>query len=728
MAEINEKYIKIDTPNTTLLYEIKHAHTNPLWDNNQFRVFLEPVYYGKKLMTDKNFEILHTKTHTFNTSVSCFGNFDHRSPLILLENSDGSLVSDFSFEEARILPPQTLEGLPFAHNGKETIEFIYKDSLRDLQLINSITVFSDSDVIASCYRLENLSSSTVQINRLMSLQLDLFGTQYTMISFDGWWGRERARNERKLGIGVSITESICGVSSHAHNPFFILKDDRWGNYYAFNLIYSGNHKESVEISPYNAARILVGMNDMSFSYALKPKETFQTPQAIFVYAESEAQLTTQMHNFVRRHIVKEQHTNSRRPIVVNNWEATYFNFTRDKILSIAQAGANLGAELFVLDDGWFSTRDNACSGLGDWTDNTTKTGGLAELALQIRAMGLKFGIWIEPEMVNPKSNLYMQHPEYASLIPGRDPMVHRSQYLLDLTNSKVVDFLTDAVSHVIDLCSADYVKWDFNRTMTEFYSPQLENQGEFNYRYMLGLYTLLDRITKKYPNVLFESCAGGGGRFDLGMLYYMPQIWTSDNTDARMRIPIQEGTAYGYPQNTMTAHISKCPNYMTQNSTSIEDAFNIAVLCNLGYEFDLSSLKGKAKKAVKEQILWYKKHRNTLQNGNYFLLESINNNPEQTFGWIVVSEDKAQAVAMIGSSEFRGCGLVKFRFQGLSDNAIYKITERKQINQKNSLSFVASGRLLNSGPLDFGAMDSANDRSKNSNSVYTKLFSIEKIS
>lgn len=307
-------------------------------------------------------------------------------------------------------------------------------------------------------------------------------------------------------------------------------------------------------------------------------------------------------------------------------------------------------------------------------------------------------------------------------------MVHRSQYLLDLTNSKVVDFLTDAVSHVIDLCSADYVKWDFNRTMTEFYSPQLENQGEFNYRYMLGLYTLLDRITKKYPNVLFESCAGGGGRFDLGMLYYMPQIWTSDNTDARMRIPIQEGTAYGYPQNTMTAHISKCPNYMTQNSTSIEDAFNIAVLCNLGYEFDLSSLKGKAKKAVKEQILWYKKHRKTLQNGNYFLLESINNNPEQTFGWIVVSEDKSQAVAMIGSSEFRGCGLVKFRFKGLSDNATYKITERKQINQKNSLSFVASGRLLNSGPLDFGAMDSANDRSKNSNSVYTKLFSIEKIS
>lgn len=728
MSAIDEKHIRIDTGHTTLLFEIKHAHTNPEWDTNQFKVFLEPVYYGPRLASgsEAEYQAVHTKTHTFNTSISCFGNFDSRQPMLLLENADGSLVSDFSFVKAEQVSVHRTGGLPSAHGITETTEFVYEDSRCGLRLVQAISVCGESDVLVSSFRLENHSGSAVRIRRLMSLQLDLYGKQFTMHTFDGAWGRERNETIRRLGIGVALTESLTGTSSHLHNPFFLLRDDRFGEWYAFNLLYSGNHRESVEISTLNAARVMTGINDFAFGFTLHPGQAFYTPQAVVTVASSRDEATARMHDFVNGHIVRGKYASAPRPVVVNHWEGTAFGYDREKLLQIARAGADAGAELFVLDDGWFSTRNDAKSGLGDWRDNEKKTGGLAFLAAQIRAMGMKFGIWMEPEMVNPDSDLFRAHPGYASLVPGREPMVHRCQYNLDLADPEVTEYLFGAVCEVIDLCAADYVKWDFNRTMTEFYSPVLSDQGEYDYRYMLGLYSLLERLTERYPDVLFESCAAGGGRYDLGMLCYMPQTWTSDDTDARMRVAIQEGTLCGYPQSTMTAHVSGCPNYLTRNSTSVEDAFNVACIGCLGYESDLSRLSEPDKETIRAQISWYKAHRDVLQYGDYYLLDSVSGDSEY-FGWIVVSKDRSRAVAMLGYTRFPGYCMVKYRFKGLDPEAVYRVEERPQRNRKEALAFTAKGDILLGGRIDFGEITGALDRDENSNSVYTKLFFLEKV-
>lgn len=726
MIAIDEKYIRFETKSTTLLYEIKRAHNNPSWDNNQFKVFLEPIYYGEKIAAQNDYEALRTKTHTFNTSISCFGNFDNREPMLLLKNADGSLVSDFSYVETKAVKRPVCGGMPSAHGMKETAEIVYEDERCGLRLINSLSVSDDCDAIVSSYRLENRSSAPVTIMRLMSLQLDLTGRNFTIYSYDGAWGRERYETKRKLDIGVALTESLTGTSSHTHNPFFMLCDERFSSWYGFNLIYSGSHKASVEVSPFNTVRVMNGINDFAFEYDLAAGETFYTPQSVLTYAGTKDDITLRMHEFVRKHIVRGKFADAERPIVVNNWEATYFDFTHAKIMDIAKTGAELGAELFVLDDGWFSTRNTAQSGLGDWYDNMEKTGGLNGLARDIRGLGLKFGIWIEPEMVNIDSELFRRHPEYASLVPGREPMVHRFQYSLDLSDNEVAEYVYASVCCVIELCSADYVKWDFNRIMTEFYSPKLKNQGEYDYRYMCNLYSVLQRLIEKFPDVLFESCAGGGGRFDLGLLCFMPQVWTSDNTDARMRVFIQQGTLCGYPQNTLTAHVSHCPNYLTKNSTSLENRFNVAAIGCLGYEFDLSALTKRNKYAVRCQIKWYKKYRRILQKGNYYVLDSIFDNEEDYFGWIVVSEDKTAAVAMIGYKSFPACGLAKYRLKGLKDEFTYKVCARKQDNAEQ-IAFTATGKLLNNGNIDFGAVDAETDRAENSGSIYTKIFAIEKI-
>ena len=729
MIEISENYIKIDTPKTTLLYQIKRAHNNPDWDTAHFSKWLEPVYYGKRIRNSKNYDLLSTKTHTFNSSVSCMGNFDSREPLISVENSDGSLVSDFAFYSARKKDfPAQYPDLPSAHTSAETVEIIYYDKRERLRLINEVSVFSDTDVIVGRFRLVNEGKKKIRILRLMSLQLDLYGDDYTMYSLDGEWGRERMLTERKLGIGVALTESLAGMSSHAHNPFFMLKGNRFCDWYGFNLLWSGNHKESVEISPFSVTRVLTGINDFAFSFELSSGETFVTPQAACVYSVGRDEITEEMHCFVNKHIVRGKYANTERPVVINNWEATYFDFTASKIRELASRGAEIGAELFVLDDGWFSTRTTAVSGLGDWWDNKEKTGGgLKKLSEEIRATGLKFGIWLEPEMVNPNSELFRRHPEYAMLIDGRPPMTHRRQYVLDLVNPKVRDYLFRVVSEVIERCSADYVKWDFNRKLTEFYSPVLKNQGEYTYRYQLGLYDLIGRLTARFPEVLFESCAGGGGRYDLGLLCYMPQIWTSDDTDARMRLAIQEGTLIAYPQSTMVAHVSICPNHLTQNVTPLESVFNIASVGILGYEYDLTKATKSELEIMKKQIDWYKKRRSLLQYGKYYVLDSVFDKDNFYGGWIIVSPDKKEAVAMIALTEYPTFAFSKYRFKGLNEKFIYRVELREQNNISVEGTWTVGGDILMYSNTDFGGMENESSRLNASNSIFSRLLYFKSI-
>ena len=723
MIEISENYIKIDTPKTTLLYQIKRAHNNPDWDTAHFSEWLEPIYYGKRIRNAKNYEMLSAKTHTFNSSVSCMGNFDSREPLISVENSDGSLVSDFSFHSAvKRKNPTVYSDLPSAHTPAETAEIIYRDNRTGLCLINEISVFTDTDIIVGRFRLVNEGKGKIRILRLMSLQLDLYGDDYTMYSLDGEWGRERMLTERKLGIGVAVTESLAGMSSHAHNPFFMLKRDRFSDWYGFNLLWSGNHKESVEISPFSVTRILMGVNDFAFSAELSSGEMFVTPQAVCVYATGRDEITEEMHAFVNGHIVRGKYAHAERPVVLNNWEATYFDFTAPKIRELARRGAEIGVELFVLDDGWFSTRATASSGLGDWWDNEEKTGGgLKSLSDAVRAEGLKFGIWVEPEMVNPDSELFRTHPEYAMLVEGRPPMVHRRQYVLDLVNPAVRNYLLHSISEVIKRCSADYVKWDFNRKLTEFYSPLLKNQGEYAYRYVLGLYDLIGRLTERFPEVLFESCAGGGGRYDLGLLCYMPQIWTSDDTDARMRLSIQEGTLIAYPQSTMVAHVSVCPNHLTKNVTPLESVFNVASVGVLGYEYDLTKAAEEELETMKRQIDWYKKQRKLLQYGKYYVLDSVFDKNNFYGGWIIVSPDKREAVAMIAQTEYPMFAFSKYRFKGLDENLVYRVEMRRQNNVETEYAWEAGGDLLTYSNTDLGALEGEISRLNASNSIFSRI-------
>lgn len=418
--------------------------------------------------------------------------------------------------------------------------------------------------------------------------------------------------------------------------------------------------------------------------------------------------------------------NKPRPILLNNWEATYFNFDLEKLTELLQKAKAAGIELFVLDDGWFGCRNDDSSSLGDWLiENPKVRGGIAGFSTLVKAAGLKFGIWMEPEMVSENSELFRAHPEYA-MANHRPPVARRNQLMLDLTNSEVCDYVVRAVSGVIERYGVDYIKWDYNRNMTDMYGRGIENQGEYFHRYICGLYGILSKIRSTYPGVLFESCASGGNRYDLGMLYFMPQIWASDNTDAFDRLFIQEGTLYGYPQNSMGAHVSACPNHQTGNSTSIENRFNVAALGLLGYELDLSKLSEKEFSAVKEQVDYYKARRTLVQRGNYYRLDSAFKG--NYAGAIIVSEDKSEALAFVAVQR-KITGVLGYRFflKGLDGNKKYRVEVRKQCDVEKSIIFTACGNALMSGSVFFGDLFDENSRSENSASLASRLVYLKEI-
>jgi alpha-galactosidase len=478
-----------------------------------------------------------------------------------------------------------------------------------------------------------------------------------------------------------INDSKSGVSSADHNPCIFLTKEN-GETIGMNLIYSSNHRELVETSPYGKVRVLTGINPATFSWVLAPQDRFQTPEAILTYSPDALNGASQnFHHFINNHIIRGPWKFRERPVLINNWEATYFKFTEDKLINLAKESANLGIELFVLDDGWFGLRNDDTTSLGDWTVNPKKLpSGLENLSLEVHRLGMMFGLWVEPEMVSIESQLYKKHPDWMIAIPGRRPSVGRNQYILDLTRPDVRDYLFKQLSDVWHFANVNYIKWDMNRVFSDMYSTnrEMKDHGEFFHRYILGLYELLEKLTAAFPNVLFESCASGGNRFDLGMLCYMPQTWTSDNTDALSRLYIQEGTSCGYPLSTMGSHVSDSPNHQTLRRTDLESRFNIAAFGVLGYELDVTKLKGQQKDAIKAQIAFYKAHRALLQYGTFTRVKLANSTSNQVV-WAVASQDKSELLVLFAQKlNPSNPGSDKLRIEAVDLNAVYEVFPRQQ--------------------------------------------------
>ncbi len=662
MAE-KKHMIRLDSKNTT--YIIRVTETG----------HLENIYYGRKLKQDAYVEalikprevaigtgvaysekdpLMFLETTCLETSTP--GKGDYRSPSVVVQYGKGLQTLDFVYKAHRIIKgkPSRFEHFAESYANEDeatTLEIQLEDKVIPIILQLNYTVFFNCDTIVRSCTLTNKTTSSVLIQNIASLQMDFADTNWNVVSFDGAWARERLISRQKLRPGKLEISSRTGVSSASHNPcIFLERPDcslNHGDCYAFNLIYSGNHREVIEASPYGYTRFQTGINPETFSWRLFSDESFTTPEAVMTFScFGNNGASANFHSFVNNHIVRGLWKFRERPVLCNNWEATYFNFTEAKILDLAKCAKDLGVELFVLDDGWFGTRDDDTSSLGDWNVNARKLpGGLSKLSAKIHKLGLMFGLWVEPEMISKRSLLFEKHPNWRISIPGREPSVGRNQYILDYTRKEVRDYIVDAMSEVFCLGFVDYVKWDMNRTFSDFYSASLNNMGEFSHRYVCGLYEVFDRLVQAFPNILFEGCASGGNRFDLGILCYMPQIWTSDDTDVYCRTYIQNGTSYGYPIATMGAHVSASPNHQTLRRSDIESRFNVAAFGIFGYEMDLTALNAQQKSIVKAQIEFYKNHRALLQFGRFFRLEEPKGEGGNT-RWVVANSDLSEMLVL----------------------------------------------------------------------------------
>lgn len=625
--------------------------------------------------------------------MSARGKGDMKEPFVEIIYADGSRTSDFRYESSRIEEKKcSPQGLPGAIDEEEQVQSLVvtmadRNSKVRLELIYS--VFEACDCITRFAKVINEEESAVTLLRLMSAQLDLEAFELKVTSFHGDWTREMGRFETLLQAGKYVNEATTGFSSNKANPFIMFGEaqttEEHGSCYACNLIYSGNHRESIEAGGHAKMRMLTGIHPDFFTWQLENGESFISPEAVLTFSsEGYRGISKNMHAFVREHIVRGTWKKKERPVLLNSWEAMYFDIQERRVLKLAKAAAEAGIELFVLDDGWFGKRNSDKTSLGDWYDNTQKLpGGLAGLSEKIRGMGLLFGIWVEPEMVSKDSDLYRAHPDWAVQIPGKAHSLGRNQMLLDLTRTEVQDYIIEIMTDVFTRSKAAYVKWDMNRHMSDYYSQGLEpqKQGEFAHRYILGLYRILEELTARFPDVLFEACASGGNRFDLGMLCYMPQVWASDNTDAISRSSIQNGYSYGYPQSVIGAHVSSCPNHQTLRITPHAARFAIASAGILGYECNLSDLSTDELKEIAREVSLYKNWRHTLQFGQWYRVK-----PGRGFGtadrrvpydadevqWCIVSEDKEKAVGItLQGQVVSNFSHHRFRTTGLDEEKQY---------------------------------------------------------
>lgn len=585
-----------------------------------------------------------------------YGNGDFREPALEVQLVDGTTVTNFRYKSHSINTGKPeLKGLPSTYvesaDEADTLEITLQDDKTGLSAVLIYTVFNHQDVITRSVRVENQGQDKVVLKRILSANVDFHDSEYDMLQLSGTWTRERHIHKRALVPGIQRIDSKRGSSSHQQNPFMALlaKDatEDHGEVYGFSLVYSGSFLAQAEVDQYGLSRVNIGIQPFNFEWLLKPGESFQAPEAVLVRSsEGLGGLSRTYHRLYRTRLCRGEFRDRKRPILINNWEATYFNFNADKIKEIAKAGKDLGLELFVLDDGWFGKRDSDDSSLGDWVEDRRKLPeGLGKLGEDITAMGMEFGLWFEPEMVSPESELYRNHPDWCLHVPGNKRTEARQQLVLDLSRKDVCDYIVESVSAVLSSAPITYVKWDMNRNMTEIGSALLpaERQRETAHRYILGLYDVLERIVSQFPHILFESCSGGGGRFDPGMLYYMPQTWTSDDTDAVERLKIQYGTSMVYPASSMGAHVSAVPNHQVHRITPLETRGHVAMSGNFGYELDLTKLSEDERKDIRKQVAEYKELRMLIQYGDFYRLRSPFEGNETA--WMFVSNDKKEAFA-----------------------------------------------------------------------------------
>ncbi len=670
--------------------------------------FLQTVHYGMPadgdgyLFSDRYAGNKSPDPNDFNVDAqqdgmpceyACFGHGDYRAPSAVIIGGDGFRASRFVYKSHKIYKGSpSVDGMPHIRRGGETLAITLADELSTAEIKLNYTVFDDSDVLVRNAEIRNAGKTAVDLARAYSFCTEFADADFSIMRLAGRWAAERTPITTEIDYGTVRIESARGASSHQMNPFAALirrhTTETAGECYGFNLLYSGSFAILAEKSQYGMLRVQGGINDFDFGWKLNGGETFVTPQAALCYSRCGlGEMSREYADFFRNYIIDPKKVNAHRPIVLNNWEATYFDFDTNKLFGIIDEAANLGVDTFVLDDGWFGRRDDDKSSLGDWFVNTEKLrGGLKAVSEKCKSVGLKFGLWLEPEMISEDSELFRAHPDYAMTKSGVTPCRSRNQLVLDFTRKDVVDHIFNAVKSVLESCRIDYVKWDFNRCLTEFYSASLpcDRQGEVAHRYMLGVYDLADRLTGAFPHIFFEGCAGGGGRFDGGMLYYFPQIWTSDDTDAYERTKIQWGTSMCYPISAMSCHVSACPNHQTQRITPFATRGVIASLGATGYELDPTALTDEEKAAVRAQVSDYLDIEDIVLGGDlYRLCDPFTDN---YFCEMLVSKDKSRAY--IVGERHRGvpCDLDNVvKLVGLDRNGTYKIHE---------LGITASGKTL----------------------------------
>ena len=689
----NEKTREFHLYNQEISYIIK------ILDNDQ----PGQLYYGKRLTHREDFSHLFEyamrdmSPYAFegNSTFSLenikqeyptFGCGDMRFPAYEIERENGSHVVEFVYKEHKIYDGKPkLEGLPATYvesdDEAQTLELVLEDTSINTRIVLLYTIYEAFPVIARSVRFECDSDEKITLLSAMSACVDLPDKDYEMIDLAGVWARERHVRRHKLDYGIQSIYSMRGCSSYQFNPFLALArenaDEFQGQVYGFSLVYSGNFLAQTEVDNYDTARVLMGIHPNGFKWTLGKGESFQTPEMVMVYSEAGLNGMSQtFHKLYRTRLARGTWRDKVRPILINSWEAFYFDFDAPKLLGLADAAADLGMELFVLDDGWFGKRDDSTSSLGDWYPNEEKLKGtLKELAEKINAKGLKFGLWIEPEMTNKDSDLYRAHPDWLLAEQGKRICHSRNQYVLDFSKKEVREYIGDMLENLLAEVPVSYIKWDMNRTFSEVFSNgnDREYQGKVCHKYILGVYELYERLTSRFPHVLFESCASGGARFDPGMLYYAPQGWTSDDTDAIERLKIQYGTSMVYPVSCMGSHVSASPNHQTNRVTPLETRADVAYFGTFGYELDLLKLGEEDKAEIRRQIAFMKEKRDLIQKGTFYRLKSPFEGNETA--WMIVSEDQKKAlVGYYRVMQPVNVGFKRLKLKGLKEDICYKVS------------------------------------------------------
>ena len=690
------KIFKLDTANTSYMIGIV--------DEEQF---VGHIYYGAKIRMQDAAYLMRTAENplvpsinnrercsfldTFPMEYPGHGAGDYREGCIRVKTKSGHSVVGLQYESYKILDEKpTLEGLPSSFAGNEacqTLVLTCKDSILDLEVELLYSVFEKEDIITRSVRVINHSADPIYLTKVYSACVDMDDRDYEWLTLHGSWARERQIERKKLGYGKQSVGSVRGESSHQEHPFIAWMDPNTtqtqGDVYAMHFVYSGNFQAQIEKSQFESIRVTMGINAEDFCWKLKQGECFTAPEVVLTFSsEGMGNMTRNLHDFYRDHMIRSKYTHMKRPILINNWEATYFDFNTEKLLSIAKRASELGIEMLVMDDGWFGHRNDDSTSLGDWFVNEEKiTGGLKYLVDEVNKLGLKFGIWMEPEMISPDSKLYEQHPDWAIAVPGRTATLSRNQYVLDLSRKEVRDYVYDMISNILQSANIEYVKWDMNRQLSDMGSYELpaDRQGELYHRYVLGVYELQERLITEFPDLLLENCSGGGARFDPGMLYYSPQIWCSDDTDAVERLKIQEGTALMYPLSAMGAHISVCPNHTVGRNTPFETRGNVALAGTFGYELDITKIPQEDQEMIPQQVQMYHKYNDLVREGDYYRIASYRENHEFDC-YLVAAKDKKEAlvtfVQVIGRPNYHSRCI---RLQGLDPAMNYRMEGTDQV-------------------------------------------------